>query len=219
MASNVFLLATGLLVLVVICAAVSFIVIIRQGTCSKVKSPIYEHLLDGLNSDCSFKTISLRLMAERIYEYRSLKEFIKPGGQYVSIFMATGVSSPPPVASLSDIALFKLATASKDRFSILISYIPIFNHPRYVECLKAYSKKSLSFKSIDSSRTTRDIIIKDLLGVGNRSRDELKSTLGNYFKQSIPASSFANMDQFITAVLLDTPDTKIYELLQTGYGV
>jgi hypothetical protein len=158
-------------------------------------------------------------MAERIYEYRSSKEFAKPSGDRISIFMASDISTPPPTSSLSDIALFKLTTAPLDQFSILISYIPIFNHARYVECLKSYSPKSKTFKSIDLSRPTKDIIIKDVLGVGSLSRDGLKSTINNYSKQSVPASAFASIDQFIMTVLNEASDAKLYELLQTGGGI
>jgi hypothetical protein len=219
MASTAFVLIVGFLIMLVIGVIVAFALIVMAGTCSSSQSPSYKDLLDGLDANCNIKSMPLRLMARSIYEYRSSKEFTKPSGDRISIFMASDISTPPPASSLSDIALFKLATAPRDQFSVLISYIPIFNHVRYVECLKSYSRKSETFKSIDPSRPTKDIIVKDVLGVGSLSRDGLKSTINNYSKQSVSASAFASIDQFIMAVLDDAPDAKIYELLQTGSGI
>ncbi len=171
MASIPFKFLTGLLIAFLISAILSFALVITTSSCSNERSPEYCDLCCGLDKNCNFKSRDLRLMAERIYEYRLEHEYTPPSDTFISIFMMRNKPDPanlPAAESLSDIALHHLVTAT-DKFSLLISYIPIFNHPRYIDCLKAFDQKTRLFRGIDSERSTKDIIIQDILGFGDES--------------------------------------------------
>ena len=135
-------------------------------------------------------------MAEKVLEYRMEKEF-NAVTENVSLFMNwEGVSPEQKISfgtSLTDCALFNIATAPTNRFSILVYYAPMYNHPRYIECVKAYNEDTGKFKDGAGGKSTRDTIIQEILNPV-----KTKSSLA-------------------TLALEHTTDAELYQLLKEGY--
>ncbi len=166
--------------------------------CSTFIVPRISELKDALNDKYKFKSKNLRIMAERIYDYRVAKEYIPQGQQdeYISIFLPSTTQEPlPSSSSLQDVALYKLATCdTKEKFNVLVSYIPIFNHPRYSECLKDYNKDNKKFNHSD----TRDIIFNEVLNIEN------------YLET-------ANLSNYAAFIKNNATDQWLFELLDQGF--
>ncbi len=211
--SFLFAAMAGLLVFVLVFYSVVF-----SSRCYKSNAPTYAQLLTSLNSNYKLKHTAYRTMASRIYEYRIANEYSRIADTYISIFMAKQMTTvPPPSSELNDFCLYKLATSSTDRFNILVSYIPIFNHPRYIECIKSYDTVSKTFKSIDPDRSTKEIIIRDVLNIDDASKATLSESILSYVQQSNPTFDASTVTPFINSWLSTTTDESLYNLLINGY--
>lgn len=178
---------------------VAFYYISMEG-CAKLQSPTFNNLVNGLNSNFEFKNEKLKLMAQRIYEYRSSVEYKSASDEFISIFINPKDPTSPIDVSLfiNDVALHKLATADANMFNVLVSYIPIFNHPRYLECIRAYDSSSMEFKNIDSNKSTKEIIINDILRIDEISVDDKYAEL---IRKDIKSKS----------------DKELFDILMNGY--
>lgn len=157
----------GFSIICLIIVVAIFAYILNHQQCIIKHSPSMDILVNGLNKDYKFKNLRLRAMAESIFNYRLKYEYTKPEDEFVSIFSKLNASAEiAKPSNLSDVALYKLATASDStHFNNLIFYIPIFNHERYVECIKAFDNESKTFRKIDEAKSTSDIIITEIFGI------------------------------------------------------
>jgi len=213
-------------IIALIVGIVVFVTIGLKDNCSK-HPPSMLDLTDGLNTDYKFTSPALRLAAERIYEYKAANEFTKRASDsYISIFMLRNSPNAPPAAStLEDVALYKLALCSKDRFSILVSYIPIFNHVQYVPCIRTYNPSTKQFGSLDDGQSARDVIITEVLNIDDDIDDEFKSSsdddltkkIKSYVKHENTNVDLALATDFIKNVLLSATDERLYDLLVNGF--
>jgi hypothetical protein len=186
-----------------------------NGTCPNEHAPAFEIAKISLDSQKQFKTNDIRSMAKILYSYKAMYEYdASATDDFVSLFAITRPSRLPPADSLHDITLYKLL--STDRFSIMASYIPIFNHPNYVDCINAYDPSSKTFRSIVANRSTKDIIIKDILNIGDDSVSDLKSSINAYLKKVNPAFDTTEATMFEN-ILLNSEDEELYNLLDRGF--
>lgn len=181
MASTLFKVLTGFLLLLLIGSIIAFIAILNGSTCSTTKPPRYCQLCCGLDKHCNFKTRTLRVMAEHVYQYRLATEYKEvPQDKFISFFMMGNypdISNLPKVEDMKDIALHQLATADGADFNRLLAYTPIFNHPKYVQCLKAYDLKHKTFKDV----STRSIIIDEVLGLSGDNLAKVIAKANDYW--------------------------------------
>lgn len=128
----------------------------------KEHSPTWEELHNSLNSDYEFKPDNYyKIMATQIYNYRLLNEYKKEDPGFVIIFKPINKNMTIPAADqLNDFTLHKLATCGVNDFSRLINFIPIFNHPRYVECIKSYNIETKTF-----TNNLREFILHQVLQI------------------------------------------------------
>lgn len=194
---------------------VAFVLIYVVEDCYKIKSSSFEQLKAGLDRRLNFRSNTLRLMAQKIYQYKATNEFNPTEDTYVSVFMAGNkLNMLPPASDLNDVCLHKLATSTKDSFNKLIYYIPVFNHPMYAKCVLSYNHKLQKFKNFDRSRSTRDIIIRDVLNIDDPSNPDLES--------SIVALPNVQLSESIYLKIIDElknpgNDQLLYVLLNSGY--
>lgn len=172
--------------------------IIRKQGC--VEHPLtWEELTTGLNSDYVFVSNQHRSMAEIIYEYRKSKEYLKTDLGYRIIFTTIDPKAKVPSANnLRDVVLHKLITCDQAAFNKYVLYIPFFNHPRYVECLKAYNATEKVF-----AIGARDIILNEIL--------KINPTL-----ISGTDSSFNGVAQALQTQIPNYSDADLYKLLTNG---
>jgi hypothetical protein len=156
---------------------------------------LWDELLKSYK-DYRFTSKYARCMAEKVLEYRMEKEF-NAVTENVSLFMNwEGVSPDEKISfgtSLSDCALFNIATAPTNRFSILVYYAPMYNHPRYIDCVKAYNENNGTFNAVAGGESTRNVIIREIL------------------------TPVKNKTSLATLVLEHTTDAELYQLLRQGY--
>lgn len=184
-------------------------------TCPNDHAPEFQIDRISLDSYKRFKSNDVRSMAKILYTYKSLYEYdASATDDFVSLFAISRPSRLPPADSLQDITLYKLLTT--DRFSILASYIPIFNHPNYVDCINAYDPSSKKFLPIIDSRSTKDIIIKDILNIGDDTITDLKTSIDAYLKTSNPTFDTTKATMF-ESILLNAEDEELYNLLDRGF--
>lgn len=129
----------------------------------------FADILNGLGSKYRFKTKSMRTAAEQLYEYKVHNEFDNTKKVDISILLQKNkVIDPPPASSLTDVCLHKLST-SKDDFNKLMYFVPIFNNPIYPKVIQSYNSKTKTFKNFDKNKSTKRIIIDDLLNINEQS--------------------------------------------------
>lgn len=150
----------GILVVILVSLVIAYVVLLSVHSCHRTKTHTYGELKDALGPDLRYKDNSLRMMAERIYDYKIAHEKKTTQDAFVNIFLFS--RSPDPysksASSLSDVCLHKLATSTAADFPKLVYYIPMFNHPKYVECIINYNRDAKKF-----SDTTKATIINDIL--------------------------------------------------------
>lgn len=145
----------------------------------------------GLNSDYAFISDQYRNMAEIIYEYRKSKEYQKVDLGHGVIFTSINPKATIPSAThLKDVALHKLATCDSSTFNRYINYIPFFNHPRYVECLKAYKESDKAF-----AENARGTIINEILKINP---DPVSDSVGQALQKQIPEYVDADLYKVLT---------------------
>lgn len=190
--------------------------------------PTIDQLKDGLNADLHFKSPSLRKLAKAIYLHRARYEHNDPAAsdQFVGIFPRLNTDkTPPPINNdTPDIVLYKLATAPRGRFSVMLAYIPIFAHEWYPKCINAYDPATKTFRKIDDTMSTREVIIKNVLGIGTPNiesisdsiKDCLIKTQAGYDPTSI-TNKISKSNELISLVLETMPEEDLYRLLAEGY--
>lgn len=183
--------------------------------CPSDHAPNFETDKISLDSYKQFKTNEVRTMAKILYTYKATYEYdVSASDDFISFFAIKKPTRLPPADSLQDITLFKLL--STDQFSLMASYIPIFNHPNYVDCINAYNSRSKTFDSIDNSRSTRDIIIKDILMIQDTSDHDLTTIIKSYLMNANPAFDSTQATMF-ESILLNADDEELYNLLDRGF--
>ena len=216
-----------LFTLIILAVAIPvFVLIGLKDNCLK-HPPSMLQLSESLDADYTFTTAAYRLAASRIYEYKAANEFIKRASDgYTSIFMLrNSIDTPPAAATLSDVALFKLALCTKDRFSILVSYIPIFNHEQYAPCLRAYNPSKKQFGVLADGTPARDVIITEVLNIDepidaefeDSTDDDLTKKIKSYAKHENVYADPSLTNDFIKSVLLSATDERLHDLLVNGY--
>jgi len=162
-----------------------------------------------LNND-KFKSPEGRIIAERIYAYRSMYAYSnEPTDDFIKLFVLGHPDLPPDASKLSDIALYRLVSCHESQFSVLVVYIPIFNNAKYYQCISEFDAKTNTFTD-----STLDTITRDLIGIGG-TRD-LSTSIDDYLNKMNP-----NHDADITAlfknILTGGDNAKLYSLLTNGY--
>lgn len=142
-------------------------------TCASLHSPSIDDLMNnGFNRVVyTFRNKVFRAMCEHIYDYRVLKDYKYPSEPAHLICKNIKYPHHPPKHSeLSDVALFMLATVGINEdvdmaqaFTVRMSYVQVINHPLYLDCIRAYFNGA--FGSIHPQKSTRNIIIHEILGV------------------------------------------------------
>ncbi len=171
-----------------------------------------------LSDDGTFETQHGKSIAQCIYNYR--KQFVYEYGDsnnYIDIFAIFKPPSPPDSNSLNDISLYKLVTCNVLAFSKMVTFIYVFNNPQYFNCIKAYDHSSKKFNSINNERSTRDIIIKDILKFGDPSIPDLKQSIETQIKK---INSNTSISQSLVSSVIDTlhnmNDEQLFNLINSG---
>lgn len=155
MVSKTFL---GISIVCLVIVAAVFHYFLTYPTCVFRHSLPFVELVDGIEN-YKFKNDHIRAMAESIFDYRINNEY--PDGP-PSLY---GGGLIPEKKDISDITLYKVVTANAPDFGSRVFSIPIYNHPKYIQCLKSYDIKEGSFNPIDNTKATRDIIQRDILKI------------------------------------------------------
>lgn len=194
----------AVLVVILIGLIVAFVMSFVIQECYKSKLYTYDNLKDGLGPGLTYKNKSLRLMAERILEYKLTHEQGTTDDAFVNIFLVG--KSPTPykltVENLSDLCVHKLITTRSEEFPKLIYYVPIFNHELYNRCIGSYDLTTKKFSNFDNSKSTKDIIIEDILKIGKDSTTTQArwQTVLNSVREQLQTDEF------------------LYKVLNTGYS-
>lgn len=161
-----------------------------------------------------FRKGDARVLAERIYEYRSQYLFSAAATDaYLDLFKKPVLAEPVPVADLSDVALHTLISCPAQQFSTLMRYAPMFNNSRYLDCVNAY--RNGTFAEIQAGRATRDIIVRDVLDIDDVHVDNLLDAVYTRLK-SVNPSYDQSAARMIDTLLNDSG--KLYAFLQLGYA-
>jgi len=180
----------------------------------------YNDLLNKmiLNNNGTFSDTNGKLMAQTIYTYRSQFAYdYSDSNNYINIFDIHKPSTPYGIDALSDVALYKLATCDISEFSKMVMFTYVFNNDKYNQCIAAYDTNSKKFKKIESEKSTRDIIIKDILKFGDSSISDLKKSIKARINTIGMDPSIT--DSLINAVidsLNNMSDEGLYNLISIG---
>ncbi len=205
-----------LVVVLVLCLVFGILLILEANTpCSY--STDNNITLDKISLDSNglFKTVNERTLASLIYSYKAIYEYDATAtDDFVSFFALIKPKTLPVADALTDIALYKLIKSNN--FSISAAYIPIFNHPLYFKCINAYDKNKKKFRSIRNGTATVDIIIKEILNIGDDNIADNTEAINSYLSKLNPSYNPSTALRF-EAILLDAEEEELYNLLDRGF--
>jgi hypothetical protein len=210
-----------LLLLMLVLAVVLTIYLIPQITaeCQYRHTDSYRSVMNlvKLDKDGQFTTVDGRLIAQSIYTYRSkfLYDITNTDNNYIDIFSVRSPVVPYTVDMLSDVALYKLVVCSEKRFSRVMTFVYVYNNPLYTQCINAYNPTTKTFSEIISGRSTRDIIVKDILKFGDESTADLKAAIQQKISRVDVDPNIS--DAMITGVvdtLNSAPEEELYNLIE-----
>ncbi len=170
-----------------------------------------------LDKNGTFTTVDGRLIAQAIYTYRSkfVYDLTNADNNYIDIFSVRSPVVPYTIDMLSDVALYKLVVSSEKRFSRIMAFAYVYNNPLYIKCINAYNPTAKTFSEVIPGRTTRDVIVKDVLKFGNEFTADLKAAIQS--KISRVDIDPGITDAMIAAVvenLNSAPDEELYNLIE-----
>ncbi len=172
----------------------------------------------ALSSDGKFINKDARAVASIIYDYRT--QFIydyKSKNNYINIFEIINPKIPYTADKLNDITLYRLVTCNAMAFSKMIAFAYVYNNNKFIQCINAYDKEKKIFNEIEPGKSTKDIIIKDILKFGDASVEDLKNSINSRIKRN-------NLDKSITNEMIDSVinslngmnDEQLYNLINHG---
>ncbi len=200
--------------------AITFIVLTIHEVghdCQYRHAPPYSSIISKLTltKDGAFMDADARLVAETIYSYRSQFLYSAQASD-IGVFQARRPKEPYAASALTDMSLYKLTTCSALVFSKMMAFAYVFNNPNYIKCINAFDHSSKQFAEVEPGRTTKDVIIKDILKLNDADVEELKRTL----QENIDRSKKVLIAEKVVQSMMDTlgrmTDEQLYRLITDG---
>ncbi len=209
-----------LLIILVIIIAIRLCIIELNQTCKWRHCPPISELIKTvqITRNGDFINKEARAIAQLIYEYRSRFVYdYTMKNNYINVFKVRSPNVPYKIDELSDMALYRLSTCTGAEFSKMMAFAYVYNNARFIECINAYNTQTRTFGSIDLKRSTRDIIIKDILHFGDASINDLKLAIESEAKRmNLNTGISSKLIESVVNSLNAMTDEQLYNLINHG---